>query len=98
MNNMQQVLLSQKKKKKNCSPKPKIIQDIVRELWYELSHAFSGEDVGRITSKALWSNDVFLNFRGEDTHNSFIGQLHVALKKKGVPLEIMKILREENIY
>ena len=55
MNNMQQVLLSQKKKKKKkyCSPKPKIIQDIVRELWYKLSHAFSGEDVGRITSEAL---------------------------------------------
>ena len=56
----------------------------MRELWYKLSHAFSGEDVGRITLEALWSNDVFLNFRGEDTHNSFIGQLHVALKKKGV--------------
>ena len=56
----------------------------MRELWYKLSHAFSGEDVGRITSEALWSNDVFLNFRGEDTHNNFIGQLHAALKKKGV--------------
>ena len=40
--------------------------------------------MGRITSEALWSNDVFLNFRGEDTHNSFIGQLQAALKKKGV--------------
>ena len=56
----------------------------MRELWYKLSHAFSGEDVGRITSEALWTNDVFLNFRDEDTHNSFIGQLHAALKKKGV--------------
>ena len=38
----------------------------------------------RITLEAVWSNDVFLNFRGEDTHNSFIGQLQAALKKKGV--------------
>ena len=54
------------------------------ELWYKLSHVYSGEDLGRITLEALWSNDVFLSFRGEDTYNSFIGQLYVALKKKGV--------------
>ena len=67
-----------------CSPEPKIIQDIVSEVWYKLSHEVSVEDLGRITSEALWSNDVFLSFRGEDTRNSFIGQLHTALKKKGV--------------
>ena len=49
-----------------------------------MSHVYSGEDLGRITLEALWSNDVFLNFRGEDTYNSFIGQLYAALKKKGV--------------
>ncbi|XP_065625392.1 TMV resistance protein N isoform X3 [Quercus suber] len=66
------------------SPEPKIILDIVREVWYKLSHEVSSEDLGRINSEALWSNDVFLCFRGEDTRNSFIGQLHAALKKKGV--------------
>nr|XP_023878352.1 toll/interleukin-1 receptor-like protein [Quercus suber] len=28
--------------------------------------------------------DVFLNFRGEDTHNKFMGNLHVALIQKGI--------------
>lgn len=49
-----------------------------------MSHVFSGEDLGRIPSEALWSNDVFLSVRGENIHNSFIGQLYAALKKKGV--------------
>ncbi|KAM2001856.1 hypothetical protein ACFX15_025644 [Malus domestica] len=31
----------------------------------------------------LWSYDVFLSFRGEDTRNGFTSHLHEALKDRG---------------
>ncbi|KAG6627849.1 disease resistance protein RPV1-like [Carya illinoinensis] len=31
-----------------------------------------------------WSYDVFLSFRGEDTHYGFTGHLHSALHQKGI--------------
>ncbi|KAJ4976778.1 hypothetical protein NE237_001884 [Protea cynaroides] len=32
--------------------------------------------------------DVFLNFRGKDTHNNFIGFLHTALKNSGINVSV----------
>ncbi|XP_042942836.1 TMV resistance protein N-like [Carya illinoinensis] len=31
-----------------------------------------------------WNHDVFLSFKGENTHNTFIGHLHHALIEKGL--------------
>ena len=36
------------------------------------------------SSTPQWKYDVFLNFRGEDTRNSFVDHLYAALKQKGI--------------
>ena len=36
------------------------------------------------SSTSHWKYDVFLNFRGEDTRNSFADHLYAALKQKGI--------------
>ncbi|KAM3691108.1 hypothetical protein ACJW31_09G170600 [Castanea mollissima] len=36
------------------------------------------------SSTPLWKYDVFLNFRGKDTRNSFVDLLYAALKQKGI--------------
>ena len=36
------------------------------------------------SSTPEWKYDVFLSFRGEDTHNRFTDHLYVALKQKGI--------------
>ena len=36
------------------------------------------------SSTSQWKYDVFLSFRGEDTCNSFMDHLYVALKQKGI--------------
>nr|XP_023909367.1 TMV resistance protein N-like [Quercus suber] len=44
--------------------------------------ASSSSSFSSITPR--WKYDVFLNFRGEDTHNTFIDHLYEALKKKSI--------------
>ena len=34
------------------------------------------------SSTAQWKYDIFLSFRGEDTHNKFMGHLYEALIQK----------------
>ena len=36
------------------------------------------------SSTRRWKYDVFLNFRGVDTHSNFTDHLYVALKQKGI--------------
>ncbi|TQE03559.1 hypothetical protein C1H46_010874 [Malus baccata] len=36
------------------------------------------------SSSKLWSYDVFLSFRGEDTRNGFTSHLHAALQGRGL--------------
>ena len=33
-----------------------------------------------------WKYDVFLSFRGDDTHNNFTGHLYKALDQKGIDI------------
>ena len=36
------------------------------------------------SSSRRWIYDVFLSFRGKDTHNSFIDHLYAALQRSGI--------------